>query len=65
MLNATVNLHLSKFQRHVAANIKENIYIDNMLSGCNTEAEILEYYSQARSIMGQAGFNLLIVVFQQ
>ena len=58
MLNATINLHLSKFQCHVAANIKENIYVDNILSGCNTEAEILEYYSQARSIMGQAGFNL-------
>ena len=33
MLNATINLHLSKFQCHVAINIKENIYVDNILSG--------------------------------
>ena len=38
--------------------MKNNIYVDNILSGCNTEREILNYYTEAREIMGQAKFNL-------
>ena len=58
MLGAVLNLHLSKFQSHIANDMKKNIYVDNILSGCNTEKEIITYYIQARKIMSQAGFNL-------
>ena len=32
--------------------------MDNILSGCDTEAELMQYYTQAREIMGKAKFNL-------
>ena len=38
--------------------MKQNIYVDNILSGCDTETEIIQYYIQAREIMGKARFNL-------
>ena len=38
--------------------MKENIYVDNILSGCNAEEELVQYYTQARTIMGKAKFNL-------
>jgi len=58
MLAAVLNLHLSKTHSPVAEDLKQNIYVDNILSGCDMEAEIMQYYAQAREIMGKAKFNL-------
>ena len=58
MLGAVLNLHLSKYQSLIADDMKKNIYVDNILSGCHTEEEIVNYYVQAREIMNQARFNL-------
>ena len=58
MLGAVLNLHLSKFDTPVALDMRENVYVDNVLSGCNTEDELLVYYTQSRDIMSQAKFNL-------
>ena len=58
MLAAVLNLHLSKTPTPVADDMKQNIYVDNILSGCDTEAKLMEYYTQAREIMGKAKFNL-------
>jgi len=44
MLAAVLDLHFSKAALTVAADMKENIHVDNILSGCNTEEEILSYY---------------------
>ena len=35
MLNATLDLHLSKFSSPVASDMKANLYVDNLISGCN------------------------------
>ena len=45
MLGAVLNLHLSKFDTPVALDMRENVYVDNVLSGCNTEDELLVYYT--------------------
>lgn len=58
MLAAVLDLHLNKASSPIADDMKENIYVDNILSGCNTEEEIMQYYTQARAIMGNAKFNL-------
>ena len=58
MLNATLDLHLSKFSSPVASDMKANLYVDNLISGCSSEAEVIDYYKQARNIMGRARFNL-------
>ena len=58
MLHATIDLHLHKFQSPVSEDIQQNIYVDNILSGCDTEAQLVQYYTQARHIKSQANFNL-------
>ena len=53
MLAAVLDLHLSKASSPVASDMKQtSTYVDNILSGCNTEAEIMQYYTQARDLMG-------------
>ena len=47
MLGAVLNLHLSKFDTPVALDMRENVYVDNVLSGCNTKDELLVYYTQS------------------
>ena len=58
MLNATLDLHLSKFSSPVASDMKANLYVDNLISGCNSEDKVIDYYKQARHIMNEAQFNL-------
>ena len=58
MLHSTTDLHLHKYQSPVSEDIRKNIYVDNIISGCNTETQLLQYYSQARHIMSQANFIL-------
>ena len=58
MLHATIDLHLHKFQSCVSEDIQCNIYVDNVISGCDTETQLVHYYTKARDIMSQANFNL-------
>ena len=58
MLAAVLDLHLSKANSPVAIDMKDNIYVDNILSGCHTEQELLAYYKQSRELMSKANFNL-------
>ena len=59
MLHATIDLHLCKYQSPVSEeDIRRNIYVDNIISGLDTEAQLIQYYTQARHIMSQANFNL-------
>lgn len=36
----------------------DNLYVDNIISGCQSEEATLHYYQQARHIMGEAKLNL-------
>ena len=38
--------------------MKENIYVDNILSGSDSKEGVVQYYTQARIIMAKAKFNL-------
>ena len=58
MLNAVIDLHLSKYPSQVARDMKTNLYVDNLISGCNSEDEAIDYYQQSRCIMNVARFNL-------
>ena len=58
MLAAVLDLHLSKVASPVVLDMKDNIYVDNVLSGCNTEEELLTYCKHSRELMSQANFNL-------
>lgn len=58
MLNATLHHHLENYTSPVAKDMKDNMYVDNVISGRDQETEILRYYQESRSIMTAANFNL-------
>ncbi|XP_070546929.1 uncharacterized protein [Ptychodera flava] len=59
ILNAVVKTHLeSNNNTPIAADLKDNIYVDNVISGVNNTTEATKYYTDANSLMKSAGFNL-------
>ena len=58
MLNATLHYHLQKHPSPVATDIEDNLYVDNIISGCNSESDAVNYYNKSRSILRKAKFNL-------
>ena len=49
-LNATSHCHLRNHNSPIAKDIKDNVHVDNIISGCDHQPEIVQYYSEARSI---------------
>jgi hypothetical protein len=45
MLNATRQKHLERFSTPVAGDMKDNMYVDNILSGADIELNASQYYS--------------------
>jgi hypothetical protein len=41
-----------------ARDIKNNIYVDNVISGTDNPEQVLAYYADANKLMKSAGFNL-------
>ncbi|XP_077990939.1 uncharacterized protein LOC144445271 [Glandiceps talaboti] len=56
ILNAVIKTHLDKWDSDTANAIKQDIYVDNVLSSINGDATT--YLNEANMIMKQAGFNL-------
>ena len=58
MLNAVLHNHLSKYRSNAAHDMPLNLYVDNIVTGCQSADETIQYYHSARSIMKEAHFNL-------
>ena len=58
LLNATVLHHLDNIASRTSAEIKRNIYVDNVHYAADTEGAIMQFYEQTSSIMEEAGFPL-------
>ncbi|XP_045023522.1 uncharacterized protein LOC123467802 [Daphnia magna] len=58
ILNSTVIHHLKQESSAVARDMQNNIFVDNIVSGCKTQEEAIEYYSSANTIMKRAGLPL-------
>jgi len=58
MLFAVLNHHLLQYNTHVSHTIRSNLYVDNIVTGCDTEKGALQFYKQARSMLCEAKFNL-------
>jgi len=61
LLNATVKYHLERFLSSNEAVVKrllQSTYVDDIISGANSDEEAFELYSQAKEIFRQGGFNL-------
>ena len=58
MLNAALTFHLTKYASPVSKDLLNNLYVDNVLSGCATKPAVLDFFNKSRSLLGSAGFNL-------
>ena len=58
ILNATLLKHLDQYSTQTASIIKEDLYVDNILSSLKDENEAITYFKEARTLMSTAGFNL-------
>ena len=58
ILNATVLHHLDQYETDVSQDMQDNLYVDDVFSGCDTEDKAISYYHEAISIMHDANFNL-------
>ena len=58
MLNATLLCYLSQYRSSIAQDMLTNLYVDNTVTRCESEEDIVQYYNTACSIMKEAQFNL-------
>lgn len=58
ILYAILHHHLQQCDTALSCNIQANLYVDNVISGCETEQQAIQYFEAARSMMSCAGFNL-------
>ena len=58
LLGATVQYHLENTESPMVKKIKDNIYVDNIITGCNNENEAVELYQQGKAVFKEASMNL-------
>lgn len=58
MLYATLYHHLQRYNTPLSHDIQANLYVENIVSGRETESAATQYYKEARVIMSEAKFNL-------
>jgi len=57
LLAATIDLHLQKYRNPVAEKIRDNIYVDNLLTGTHTKDKLKELYRESKEIFSDASMN--------
>ena len=57
-LGAVLLEHLQKYSHPVADDISQKLFVDNLLSGAQTEAEAIAYFHKAHKIMHEGHFVL-------
>ena len=59
LLNATIKHHLSLYaDSSVVTELRESLYVDDWLSGCDSEQDAVSVFEEARVIMRAAGMEL-------
>ena len=58
ILNAVLQHHLKQHTSTVSQDMLANLYMDNVISSCETEQQAVKYYRESRTIMSSASFNL-------
>lgn len=59
---ATVQHHLKKYEERypkIVKELRENMYMDDLLTGAETEEEAIQMYREACQIMKEGGFELM------
>ena len=57
-LGAVLQHHLGQFASPVAVDISKKLYVDNLLSGVDNEADTITYFHEARGLMRKGNFVL-------
>ena len=60
MLHAVLQYHLKQYKSAVSHDMQSNLYVDNIISACETDKAAVHYYREARAIMSSPRFNLRI-----
>ncbi len=58
LLGATIECHLNSYGSPLAEQLKENIYMDNVITGTDTQEEAISVYQCAKSMFSDAQMNL-------
>ena len=58
MLYAALHSHLTQCTSTISKDLLQNLYVDNVLSGCHSEEESVAFYIEARKVLSEANFNL-------
>ena len=58
LLSATVEHHLDETIATTAKQIKDDIYVDNLITGTNSDEKALQLYKEAKKIFHDASMNL-------
>ena len=59
LMNATIRYHLSLYpQSAVATELRDVLYVDDLLSGADTEQAAINMFQEAHEIMRAAGMEL-------
>ena len=61
LLNGTIRHHLSKYldcEREIVERVGEDLYVDDLVSGCDERDEGKVLYDKTKAIMLEAGFDL-------
>ena len=58
LLAATIDHHLKFFSSNTAQNIRDNIYVDNVITGTQSILQAKDFYSKSKTIFESASMNL-------
>ena len=58
LLAATLEHHLQKYKFNTAEKIRNNIYVDNVITGSESVENAVKFYTEAKQIFTKAGMNL-------
>ena len=58
LLAATLDMHLQKYNTAAAENIRNNIYVDNVITGTDNIEEAKNFYKESKAIFTEASMNL-------
>ena len=61
LLNGTVRHHLSKYlekESRIVEQITDDLYVDDLVSGCNEPEEGKTLYKRSKAILSEAGLDL-------
>ena len=58
LLNCTIAHHLAQYAETTANELRNNIYVDNIICTFSKEDDLFRFYERAKAIMHEGGFNL-------